>query len=173
MARPDARRRVPGLLGLLLVTASVVLAACGGGAAPAASSEHRTTTTTTGSSAPVPPLGQAVGAFAHGQGFGEVKPTVVFNGGDPTGDVSGITWSSWGGAKAVGSGTTDYVGLGQSVASGTEEPVTIVAFDLGACDGRFMYQAVEWYFPQHNQRFNANEYENVCTGTYYPPPTPG
>ena len=29
-----------------------------------------------------------------------------------------------------------------------------------------MYQAVEWYFPQHNQAFNASTYENVCTGSY-------
>jgi hypothetical protein len=181
MAATEARHRAPGRVGILitasLAATSVLLAACGGGTTPAASSKHQTTSTTTtttaGSSAPVPVLGQAVGAFSQGQGFGEVKPTTVFNGGDPTGDVSDITWSSWGGARAVGSGMSDYVGLGQSVASGTEEPVTVVAFDLGTCGGRFMYQAVEWYFPQHNQRFDANEYEDICDGTYYPPPTPG
>ena len=113
-----------------------------------------------------PVLGQLAGTFAHGQGFGQVRPATVFNGGDPTGLVTGITWSSWGDSTATGTGTSDYVGPGQSVATGTQEPVTIVAFDLGTCDGKLMYQAVEWYFPQHNQAFNPNRYENICTGTY-------
>ena len=46
------------------------------------------------------------------------------------------------------------------------QSVTIVAFDLGTCGGTLMYQAVEWFFPQHGQAFQANHYENVCTGTY-------
>jgi hypothetical protein len=31
-----------------------------------------------------------------------------------------------------------------------------------------MYQAVEWYFPQHDQAFDPDRYENICTGTYVP-----
>jgi hypothetical protein len=116
--------------------------------------------------ASIPVLGQLAGTFAHGQGFGQVRPATVFNGGDPTGLVTGMTWSSWGGSTATGTGTSDYVGPGQSVATGTQEPVTIVAFKLGTCDGKLMYQAVEWYFPQHNQAFTANRYENICNGTY-------
>jgi hypothetical protein len=85
---------------------------------------------------------------------------------DPTGLVRGITWSSWGGDTATGTGTSDYVGPNQFVATGTQEPVTIVAFNLGSCDGKLMYQAVEWYFPQHGQTFNPSQYENICTGTY-------
>jgi len=42
----------------------------------------------------------------------------------------------------------------------------VVAFDLGSCDGKLMYQAVEWYFPQHGQAFDAGQYENICTGSY-------
>jgi len=115
----------------------------------------------------VPTLGQPAGVFAHGSsGFGQVKPSKIFNGGDPTGLVTDVTWSSWGGAQATGSGTSDYVGPNQSVAQGTEETVTVVAFNLGTCDGKLMYQAVEWYFPQHGQAFNPNQYENICTGTY-------
>jgi hypothetical protein len=116
--------------------------------------------------ASVPVLGQPAGDFTHGQGFGEARPATVFNGGDPTGLVTDITWSSWGGSTATGPGTNDYVGPNQFVATGTQEPVTITAFDLGTCDGKLMYQAVEWYFPQHGQTFNPNQYENVCTGTY-------
>jgi hypothetical protein len=117
--------------------------------------------------AAVPVLGQPVGDFGYNsQGFGEVRPITVFNGGDPTGLVTGITWSSWGGSTATGTGTSDYVGPNQTVAGGTQEPVTIVAFDLGTCGGKLMYQAVEWYFPQHGQTFDPSHYEDICTGTY-------
>ena len=116
--------------------------------------------------AAVPVLGRLAGDFVHGQGFGQARPATVFNGGDPTGLVTGITWSSWGGSTATGTGTSDYVGPNQTVAGGTQEPVTIVAFDLGRCDGTLMYQAVEWYFPQHGQTFTPGQYENICTGTY-------
>ena len=116
-----------------------------------------------------PTLGQPAGIFVHGSvGFGEVKPSEIFNGGDPTGLVTQIVWSSWGGAQAVGIGKSDYVGPNQEVASGTEEAATVVAFDLGNCDGKLMYKAVEWYFPQHGQSFDPHHYENICTGTYVP-----
>jgi hypothetical protein len=116
--------------------------------------------------AAVPILGQLTGVFAHGQGFGEVQPATVFNGGDPTGLVTGITWSSWGSSTATGTGTSDYVGPHHYVATGKQEKVTIVAFDLGTCGGKLMYQAVEWYFPQHGQSFNPSQYEDICNGTY-------
>ena len=124
-------------------------------------------TPTAGVAAPV--LGILTGDFAHGAGFGQVEPTRVFNGGDPTGDVTGIVWSSWGGPQAVGMGTSDYAGTGPSVAGGTQERVRIVAFDLGVCAGRRMYEAVEWYFPQHGQAFDPGNFEDACTGQYYPP----
>jgi hypothetical protein len=116
----------------------------------------------------IPALGHLVGVFAHGAGFGQVKPSRIFNGGDPTGLVSSIVWKSWGGASAVGTGTSDYVGSGQTVATGSQEPATVVAFNLGTCDGKLMYRAVEWYFPQHGQAFNASQYENICAGSYVP-----
>ncbi len=126
--------------------------------------------TPTPTSAPteeVPTLGQLAGIFAQsGVGFGQVKPTEIYNGGDPTGMVTHVVWSSWGGPKATATGTSDYVAPNQSVAAGTEETATVVAFNLGTCDGKLMYQAVEWYFPQHGQTFNPNQYENICTGTY-------
>jgi hypothetical protein len=114
----------------------------------------------------VPTLGQLAGDFAHGEGFGQVKPSRIFNGGDPTGLVTGVVWSAWGGAQAMATGTSDYVGPNQAVLSGTEETATVVAFDLGTCDGKLMYQAVEWYFPQHGQSFNPDTYEDICTGSY-------
>ncbi len=104
----------------------------------------------------------------YGSGFGQVKPHSVFNGGDPTGLVENITWSSWGGPTATGTGTSDYVPPGsQSVAGDSEVgSATIVAFDLGRCDGKLMYQAVEWYFAKFGGVFDPNLYENVCSGQY-------
>jgi hypothetical protein len=113
-----------------------------------------------------PTLGQLAGDFARGEGFGQVKPSKIFNGGDPTGLVTDVVWSSWGGAQATGSGTAVYLRPNQTVAQGTEESATVVAFDLGTCDGKLMYQAVEWYFPQHGQSFSPNTYEDICTGSY-------
>jgi hypothetical protein len=121
-----------------------------------------------GPSAAVPTLGQPTGVFAHSQGFGQVKPAKIFNGGDPTGLVTQVVWRSWGGAKAIATGISDYVGPNQTVAEGRQEPVTVVAFSLGICHGRLMYQAVEWYFPRHKQAFDAGRYEDICTGTYVP-----
>jgi hypothetical protein len=117
----------------------------------------------------VPTLGRLAGDFAQaGKGFGQVQPSEIFNGGDPTGLVTHVVWKSWGGPDAVGTGINDYVGPNQNVSAGTEEPATVVAFNLGTCNGKLMYQAIEWYFPQHGQVFNANQYENICTGTYVP-----
>jgi hypothetical protein len=121
-----------------------------------------------GSAGPVPTLGQPAGVFVQGKGFGQVKPSEIFNGGDPTGLVTHVAWSSWGGAQATATGTSVYVGPNQSVADGTEETATVVAFDLGTCEGKLMYRAVEWYFPQHGQAFNPDAYENICTGSYVP-----
>jgi hypothetical protein len=136
-------------------------------ATPVPAAPTATPTPTPATPATPPTLGQPAGLFAHGSsGFGQVKPAKIFNGGDPTGLVTNVVWSSWGGAQATASGTSDYVGPNQSVAQGTEETVTVVAFNLGTCGGKLMYQAVEWYFPQHGQAFNPNQYENICTGTY-------
>jgi hypothetical protein len=45
--------------------------------------------------------------------------------------------------------------------------VRVVLFQRGRCDGRSAYNAIEWYFPQHGQKFSPGTYINACTGTYY------
>jgi hypothetical protein len=184
--RPIARRAVAAAT---LIGLAALAGGCSSSAPPAASSSPSPTTTPSAtavsqptvspgtatipasaspsaSPAGTPTLGQLAGDFSHGQGFGQVKPARIFNGGDPTGLVTNVVWSSWGGAQATASGTAEYVGPNQSVASGSEQTATVVAFDLGTCDGKYMYQAIEWYFPQHKQSFNPNTYENICTGSY-------
>jgi len=155
-------------VGLAAAGCSAVSRAAAAPSTPAPNATARASTASAGPSAAVPTLGQPAGVFAHGQGFGQVKPSRIFNGGDPTGLVTQVVWTSWGGAQAVATGISDYVGPGQTVAGGKEEPAAVVAFKLGICDGRLMYQAVEWYFPQHKQAFDPGRFEDICTGTYVP-----
>ncbi len=147
------------------VPASTPAATASTVATPATPASPTPSATATG---PAPALGQLAGVFAQGQGFGQVEPSRIFNGGDPTGLVKHIVWQSWGSSRAIGSGLAEYVGPNQSVATGTEKPATVVAFHLGTCDGKLMYQAVEWYFPGEHQSFSASHYENICTGSYVP-----
>jgi hypothetical protein len=137
--------------------AMILLAGCGSqpSSAPGASHPAR------------PVLGRLSGGFSHGTGFGSAEPPRIFNGGDPTGLVSKIRWSGWGGPRATGSGLAEYIGPGQSVATGHQIRATVVAFHLGRCHGTLMYQAVEWFFPQHGQSFSPVNYENVCAGTFH------
>jgi hypothetical protein len=108
-------------------------------------------TSTSSAGGPEPTLG-AAGAFGpNGVGFGTVRPEEISLGGDPTGILTGITWQSWGGAQATGTGTSTYVAPGQTVAQGTQEAATVVAYGLGTCKGAPAYQQVVWYFAQHGQ----------------------
>ena len=100
-------------------------------------------------------------------GYGHVEPPVINNGGDPTGVVTAIQWTTWGGPRAVGTGRGWYVGPKSDVAGGSYASAQIVLFHLGTCKGRAAYDAVEWYFPDHGQHFNAGNYINACTGAYY------
>jgi hypothetical protein len=181
-----AARSVLAALGVAALTgcSAASLSSAGQGTNPGTSASGAPTATagsgaaTPNTSASPPPapataavvLGRLAGVFAQGQGFGQVKPAKIFNGGDPTGLVTQITWQSWGGGQATGSGTAEYVGPNQSVATGTQETATVVAFNLGHCHGTLMYKAVEWYFPQQGQAFDPTHYENVCTGSYVPGP---
>jgi len=113
-----------------------------------------------------PTLGVA-GAFGpNGMGFGTVRPAEISFGGDPTGVLTGVTWQSWGGAQATGTGTSTYVAPGQTVAQGTQETATVVASGLGTCKGAPAYQQVVWYFPQHGQTAadNGGSPIQACTG---------
>jgi hypothetical protein len=113
---------------------------------------------------PQPTLGQVWGSGQDG--YGTVRPARVFNGGDPTGDIWGISWSSWGGPQAKGAGTAYWEPPDASVADSVSRPATIVAYNLGTCNGQLMYQAAKWYFPGEGESFNPNGHYNICTGDY-------
>jgi hypothetical protein len=165
---PNGTTTAPNALASPVASVSSVSSVPSVPSSPGASASPQTSAA---AAAAVPTLGRLAGVFAPGgQGFGQVKPAKIFNGGDPTGLVTGLTWSSWGGPQATGSGMSDYVGPNQSVATGSQKPVTVVAFKLGTCHGTLMYKAVEWYFPGEGQTFNPHQYENICTGSYFPAP---
>jgi hypothetical protein len=45
----------------------------------------------------------------------------------------------------------------------------VVAFDLGLCEGRLVYRAIQWYFPTYGEAFDPNFFINICTGDYVRP----
>jgi hypothetical protein len=106
------------------------------------------------------------GPWARDQeGYGHVRPSTIFNGGDPTGLVKDIEWLTWGGSKAVGVGSGFYVAPNQITAEGHRAAAVVVLFRLGTCRGRRAYNAVQWYFPEYGERFNAHERGyKICTG---------
>jgi hypothetical protein len=134
----------------------------GAGARPIASSAAATATPAPAQHVPV--LGQSRPGT---KGYGSVRPAALNNGGDPTGIVTNLSWQSWGGTEAVGTGTGYYDAPNEPVAQATPEQATVVAFDLGTCAGQYMYQAVEWYFPESGGSFDSASYLDVCSWTYH------
>src|SRR5664280_670049 len=116
--------------------------------------------------------------WAHGTtGYGTARPSEISSGGDPSGSVSNITWTSWGGAQATGTGTASY-GAGsygtctawKAAHPGSSETcdqrVPIVAYNLKAsCRGHPGYSAIEWYFPLAGQTRNLStpSYGDLCS----------
>jgi len=98
------------------------------------------------------------------KGYGLIEPSTIFNGGDPTGLVTQVRWASWGGPTAEATGVSAYATT--SVADSKQEPVRVVAFDLGNCKGSRVYRAVEWYFPQHGETFDPRHHYDICTGAW-------
>jgi len=136
---------------------------------PGSTGATSSTPTTAGRGGPVgpsPTLGVASAWGASAVGFGRVQPAEISLGGDPTGVLAGITWQSWGGATATGTGTSTYVGPNQSTAQGTPERATVVASDLGTCGGGAAYQQVKWYFPDQGETLSTgtNTTINACSG---------
>ena len=132
-----------------------------------------TTTSLAPSKEPVlgsPSIASQTGAVGDCTGYGQIKPTNFQGCGDPTSVLSNISWQSWGGAQATGTGTGLYVDPNQDVADGTEQQANVVAYDLGSCpDGTYAYQEIEWYFPEEGQSFDP---ESPSYETCYGPESP-
>lgn len=118
------------------------------------------------SSTKVPTLGLA--GWAPGtRGYGASKPNVIDNNGDPTGTVTGVTWRSWGGATASGSGTGYWPGDGP-VVDAVKAGAEIRAYDLTTCDGHPAYRKVVWWFPSKGETFESTQHQepyDICYGS--------
>jgi hypothetical protein len=97
--------------------------------------------------AEVPVLGSKQFSEPYGAGFGHPEPEVIFNGGDPSGEVSELKWRSWGGPIAIGYGREPlfrpqggyYRKLGR---------VELRANKLGECAGKSAYTRLEIRAPK-------------------------
>ncbi|GED96369.1 hypothetical protein [Gordonia crocea] len=117
-----------------------------------------------GKAAPTTSAGGAVvlGSMPpNGKGYGQERPTTVYTGGVGRARVTDITWTSWGGERAEGTGTgvwlrEDRVGTEQEV------PATIVAWDIGTCNGKRAYRKITWYFPSKGENFDSRSHMKAC-----------
>jgi len=98
------------------------------------------------------------------RGYGTVRPPEINGGGDPSGVVTNISWSSWGGPQATGTGNGWWVPPGVAIAGGVRQPANIVAYNLGTCNGKPTYQSVAWYFPGKGESFTPTRAQNICIG---------
>jgi hypothetical protein len=131
------------------LTAAAVAAACalGGGTAGALAA------------AGTPTLGSHLGVPT--KGFGQVKPKTVSLGGDPTGMASKLSWKSWGGAVAVGTGSGYYVPAGKPTADAVVATVTLTASSLGTCRGHKAYKRVRFSFEYKGKSHPGSSY-GIC-----------
>ena len=173
LTRVIGRCRRASMVGLP-VAIVISLTACGRGpqiGVQASTPSTGSSCTPTPATSPTSPLEQAPtlgnpSAYPGGSGFGQVRPSTVYNGGEAEATVNCIVWTSWGGPDATGTGDGYYYKTGS--ANGRPEGAIIVGFDLGTCKGLLEYQAVEWYFPREKQSFDPHRYQDICNGGYVP-----
>jgi hypothetical protein len=101
-------------------------------------------------------------AFPNGAGFGMVKPRHVFLGGDPTGNVTSLSWHNWGRQQSTGFGTGWCPG--RSVASGHPCAVSLHVYALANCHRRRAYTKMAFYFKTRpSARWKLGSKWNICT----------
>ena len=102
-------------------------------------------------------------------GLGLARPDGISFGGDEGSFVLDVHWTTWGGPRAMGTGTANWWGpQTRSMSTTVPEPATVVAYDLGRCHGRPAYRKVTWYFPQFGEKFRAdNGRWGICGRGYY------
>lgn len=103
---------------------------------------------------PVATLGIAhPSSLPSADGLGTVRPGVFSLASTGSSTVRQVTWDSWGGPQATG-----HV-LEANGADHPNEPVTVVAFDLGACDGQLVYRQLKRIPPG-----GTGVIDNLCHG---------
>ncbi|MGH2860454.1 MAG: hypothetical protein ACRDLT_02995 [Solirubrobacteraceae bacterium] len=81
-------------------------------------------------------------------GFGQVRPSEIYLGGDESGLVCHIHWDTWGGRFALGIGTAWYLAPRRQTADGHWAPAVVVLYRLGGWRHRRAYTRYRWYFPE-------------------------
>jgi hypothetical protein len=110
----------------------------------------------------VPPLSEDAGARTygrivlggkafggdHGEGWGEVRPHTIYNGGDPSGLIMKVRWLSWGSETAIGWGRNPIF---KPRGGYYRRPVAIKlkASRIGRCEGRRAYTRLSFREPSH------------------------
>jgi hypothetical protein len=92
----------------------------------------------------VPALAAAKVYFHDVDFHNVVKPKTLFLTGDGTLEVQNVSWSSWGGATATGSGSAEHHGCTPSCAQGTvhHDHVTITLSKIKTCGSKRYYAHV-------------------------------
>lgn len=98
---------------------------------------------------------------SNGRGYGTAKPVGVYAGGDPTSRITDITWTTWGGETAEGTGTGTWREDGRV---GREQyiPATVVVSDIGMCNGKRAYMKINWYFPSKGETIDSRSSMKTC-----------
>jgi hypothetical protein len=157
--------------GIALIVPSAACAANQASSTPTTGASTTTGTSPTASAIASVAVGATSGASmtlgvtppgGHSQGYGAVKPATLDDGGDGSQVVTGVTWSSWGGATASGHGTGTYVPEDQPLANGTSAPVTIIASDPGSCQGHRAYRRIAFYYPSKGQSPSDAQSLDIC-----------
>lgn len=132
---------------------------------PTTAPETPTTTAPTSGAPPAPTVDVSSSQPTLGtvwapnqKGYGEIRPTIVFNGGATSGLIEDVTWDSWGGPEARGRGQA----YDPTFATPGTAPAVIVAYDLGSCAGATRYRAVTWYFPGRGETFVPANGQRIC-----------
>ena len=140
---------------MLLITGLSMLASCGTSTrtvikttttvAPTPSTTSTTSAVTTTTTTAPPTTATAPVVYFQGvAGPGRQRPTSLELTGDGTLFVSGVQWTSWGGAQATGSGIAHYHGCTPNCAQAPAHDalVAVRMFGIRTCGGRAYYSGV-------------------------------
>jgi hypothetical protein len=95
-----------------------------------------------------PVLGAKAFAAVDGEGFGTAEPSEIFNGGDPSGEVTKIHWTGWGNPTAIGYGLNPIFKPGGGYYRKPAK-IELRATDLGKCSMQSAYTRLEVRVPKH------------------------
>jgi hypothetical protein len=93
-------------------------------------------------------LGGKEFAAPNGEGWGTERPSRIFNGGDLSGLITQVRWTSWGGTLAIGWGKESIF---KPRGGYYPRPVSIKlrAEAIGDCEGRQAYMRLSFRYPSH------------------------